>query len=195
MVTASPSETALRLALARPARLGGGRLICVDGPAGSGKSTLAAGIAALDSRAVVVTTDDLLDGWDGLPGLPALLDDLLAPLARGEDSSYLRYDWHAGRYAERVAVPRTPLLVVEGVGSGARVLADRRSLLVWVSAPADVRMRRGLARDGAAVAPHWRRWMAAEAAHFAEEGTAAAADLHVDGATHQIEPLRSQPIG
>ena len=32
-------------ALAQPARLGAGRLVCVDGPAGSGKSTLARAVA------------------------------------------------------------------------------------------------------------------------------------------------------
>ena len=157
--------------------------MCVDGPAGSGKTTLAAGLAALEPRAVVVHTDDLLDGWDGLPGLAASLDRLVGPLAEGADSCYRRYDWHAGRFAETVPVPWTPLLVIEGVGSGTRLLADRRTTLAWVSAPEDVRLARGLARDGADAEPHWRRWMVAEREHHATEGTRAAADVLVDGVT------------
>lgn len=179
MATPSPSETALRLALERPPSLGDARLICVDGPAGSGKTTLAAGIAALDPRAVVVNTDQLLDGWGGLPALPPLLAALLEPLARGADSSYLRYDWAAGRYGERVPVPWTPLLVVEGVGAGARLLAPYRTLLVWVSAPDEERLRRVVERDGQEVVPHLEDWVRDEGRHFAEEGTSTAADLRV----------------
>lgn len=181
MATASPSEV-LRTALARPGSPG--RIVCVDGPAGSGKTTLAAGIAALDPDAVVVNTDQLLDGWDGLPGLPPLLAALAAPIARGEDSSYRRYDWDAGRYAERVAVPWTPMLVIEGVGAGCRTLAPYRTLLVWVAAPDEERLRRVVARDGEAVAPYLDRWVADETAHFAAEGTRAAADLVIDASDH-----------
>lgn len=179
MATASPSESALRLALDRPATLGGGRLLCVDGPAGSGKTSLAAGVADLEPRAVVVNTDQLLDGWTGLPGLPALLADLVAPLARGEDSSYRRFDWDAGRYADRVVVPPTPLLVIEGVGSGCRLLAPYRTVLVWVDAADDDRVRRVVERDGPGVTTYLRAWMADESRHFAAEGTPAAADLVV----------------
>ncbi|WP_244927859.1 4-amino-4-deoxy-L-arabinose transferase [Nocardioides sp. W7] len=179
MATVSPSEAALRLARDRAPSLGAGRLICVDGPAGSGKTTLAAGIAALAPGAVVVNTDELLDGWGGLPTLPPRLAALIEPLSRGADSSYLRFDWHAGRYADRVEVPCSPLLVLEGVGAGTRLLAPYRTVLVWVSAPDDQRLRRVVERDGAGVEPYLAAWVADETEHFAAEGTRLAADLHV----------------
>lgn len=179
MATASPAEDALRLARERPPTLGDARLICVDGPAGSGKTTLAAQVAALEPRAVVVHTDELLDGWRGLPTLPTRLAALLEPLARGEDSSYLRYDWITGRYAESVPVPHSPLLVLEGVGSGARLLAAYRTVLIWVSAPDDERLRRVVERDGPLVEPHLAAWVADEVEHFAGEGTPLVADLRV----------------
>lgn len=186
MATASPSEPgaaaaeALRLVRSRPPTLGEGRLLCIDGPAGSGKTTLAAAVAALEPAAVVVHTDDLLDGWGDLPGLPARLEALLAPLGRGEPSSYLRYDWVAGRYAGSVPVAPGPLLVVEGVGAGCRATAPWRTTLVWVSAPDDLRLARGLARDGAALEPQWRRWLVDEAAHFRAERTADRAEMRVE---------------
>jgi len=194
VATASPAEAALRLARERPATLGSGRLICVDGPAGSGKTTLAAALAALEPQAVVVHTDELLDGWGGLPTLPTRLAELLEPLGRGVASSYLRYDWLAGRYAESVPVPRSPLLVLEGVGSGARVLAPYRTVLVWVSAPDDERLRRVVERDGPLVEPHLAAWVADEVAHFAAEGTRRSADLHVtrgDGPRSGTSGLRT----
>ena len=53
------------LAAARPATLGTGRLVCVDGPAGSGKTTLGAELAER-TGAQLVHGDDLMEGWRGL---------------------------------------------------------------------------------------------------------------------------------
>lgn len=170
------ADEALALAAERPATLGTGRLICVDGPAGSGKTTLAALLAAR-TGARVVHMDDLYDGWSGLPRVGDQLAGLLRPLAEGRPGRYRRYDWVAGAFAETVTVDPAPLLVLEGVGSGGRAHADLQTVLVWVSAPAEERLRRGLARDGAAAEPHWRRWMRDEAEHFEREGTRSRADL------------------
>jgi uridine kinase len=176
----SPSELVALLGT-RPPTLGAGRLLCLDGPAGSGKTTLAARIAALGpfagQPATVLHLDDLYDGWSGLPRLGEQLDTLLLPLDRGETGSYRRYDWAAGRFAETVAVPPSPLLIVEGVGSGLAAYARLRTLLVWVDVPAEVRLSRWRARDGAAAEPFIAGWQRAEEALFAREGTRAAADV------------------
>ncbi len=170
----------LELALARPPTLGGGRLICIDGPAGAGKTSLATAIARLHP-APVVHMDDLYDGWAGLPTVAGHLAGLLRPLAQGRPGSYRRYDWYAGAYAETVTVAPAPLLVVEGVGSGDRAHADLCTVLVWVTAPDDVRLQRGLARDGEALHEEWASWMAAEREHLVRECTEERADLTVAG--------------
>lgn len=183
MVTATPSEVAITVlarAQALPATLGSGRLICVDGPAGSGKTTLAAAIGAL-AGAPVVHMDSLYDGWDGLPHVVDQLDDLLLPLSDDRAGHYLRYDWDLQEYVETVTVVPAPLLVLEGVGSGSRAHADLCTVLVWVEAPPDLRLARGIERDGQAVEQHWRQWMQDEAEHFAREETRSRADLVVDG--------------
>ena len=179
------------LAFARPPTLGGGRLVCVDGPAGSGKTTLAAAVARLVADGVagsagrgsvrVVHLDDMYDGWTGLPRLTAQLDDLLHPLSRGEPGSYRRYDWVAEQFAERVTVAPVELLILEGVGAGSRAHAPLATVLTWVWAPAELRLSRGLQRDGRQAEPHWRQWMRDEATHHARERTRARADVLVDG--------------
>ncbi len=176
----SRARVLLELARSRPVTLGSGRLVCIDGPAGSGKTTLAAALAGLDPDAVVVHLDDLYDGWDGLARIEAQLGGLLEPLARDDTGTYRRYDWVAGRYAETVAVAPCGLLVLEGVGSGAARFAHLVTALAWVEAPFDVRLRRGLDRDGEPMRAHWERWQVAEAALFAREDTRARADLLVD---------------
>jgi uridine kinase len=155
--------------------------VAIDGPAGAGKTTLAAQIAALAPDAAVVHMDDLYEGWHGLPEVGHQLAGLLRPLAERLPGSYRRYDWEAGRFAETVTVEPTDLLVLEGVGSGCRMHDDLIGVLVWVEAPYDQRMRRGIARDGEAFAPHWQAWADAEELLFARHHTRQRADLIVDG--------------
>ncbi|HEX6151237.1 4-amino-4-deoxy-L-arabinose transferase [Nocardioides sp.] len=172
----------LDLALSRPPSLGPGRLVCVDGPAGSGKTTLAEALVRRQPGAAAVHMDDLFEGWDGLPTVDRQLGTLLSPLAQGLEGRYRRWDWHASSWGEQVTVRPVPLLVVEGVGSGSLVAEPFTTVLVWVEAPYDLRMRRGIARDGDDFAPFWERWAAAEALHFATHRTRERADLVVNGA-------------
>lgn len=131
--------------------------------------------------APVVHMDDLYDGWSGLPGVAEQLATLLRPLAAGAPGHYRRYDWHARAFAETVEVPPAPLVVVEGVGSGALAIADLHTVLVWIEVPRDVRLRRGIERDGEHLREEWLAWQAAEEAHFLRDRTRDRADLVVDG--------------
>jgi uridine kinase len=175
-------ESVLALLADRPATLGEGRLLCIDGPAGSGKTTLATAVAeGHQDTSRIVHMDDLYPGWSGLPQVDDQLEGLLIPLGEGRPGSYRRYDWVAGEYAETVAVPPVPLLILEGVGSGADRFAALQTVLVWVEAPHDLRMHRGIERDGDAFAPHWEQWAKDEQQLFAREATRDRADLRVDG--------------
>lgn len=187
-VTATPSGLAARVRSAVP-RCGTTRLVCVDGPSGSGKTTFAGHLsAALDCP--VLHLDDVYPGWDGLAdAVPLLHDGVVAPLCAGRPGAYRRWDWERSTFAGTVDVGRPPVLVVEGVSSGAQVIAAHAVLLVWVEAPRDERFRRGIARDGEAYRPHWERWAAQEDAHFAAEGTRARADVRLDGTNVAFRPL------
>jgi uridine kinase len=181
----------LALALDRPARLGTSarpvRLVCVDGPAGSGKTTMAADVeAAATARHVsarVVHMDDLYAGWGGLAAAPGTVArDLVGPLREGRPGGYRRYDWVTARFAEWVEVPPVPLLVLEGVGSGSPAYADAVTLLVWVEAPQEVRLARGVARDGERLRRRWEAWQSDEERHFARASTRDRADMIITSA-------------
>ena len=183
MATASPPDVArvvVDLASSRPAACGDVRVVCIDGPAGSGKTTLAAAVAGL-THAQVVHMDDLMDGWDGLGGTGPQLLSVVEPLAEGRAGAYRHFNWHLDRFDREVPVPVAPWLVVEGVGSGNPVVAGRVTVLVWVEAGEDLRLARGLERDGREMESRWRQFMADEVAVLAEHRTAERADVVVDG--------------
>lgn len=171
-----PSEV-LAHARARPATLGAGRLVCIDGLAGSGKTTLARAIVAQAPGAVLVSTDDMLEGWRGLAGLGASVDALLRPLAAGRTGHWRQWDWRADSWGELVSVEPPELLVLEGVGSASGPYADLVTTLVWVEAERGTRLARGLARDGEQERGHWLTWLDDEEALHARVGTRDRADL------------------
>ncbi len=165
--------------LTAPPTLGEGRLVCVDGPAGAGKTTLAGAVAGLAPTAVVVHCDDLLQGWQGLPGLADTVSELLRPLAAGRPGQWRRWDWTADGWAETHTVEPGGLLVLEGVGSWSPGIASWVGALVWVDAPSDLRLARGITRDGEGMRPQWIRWRRDEDELFARLGTREHADVVV----------------
>jgi uridine kinase len=162
------------------------RLVAVDGPSGSGKTVFALRLAE-ELDAPVLHTDDLLDGWDDQFTFWARLERLvLGPLRRGETATYQRYRWDLGKFGgDPVTVEPAPVVLLEGVSAARRAIRPELSLAVYVSAPRGLRFARAVERDGddsVAFRAYLERWRAAEDRHFAEDGTAAAADLIVDGA-------------
>jgi hypothetical protein len=166
------------------------KVVAIDGPSGSGKTDFTAALAARLPGAQILHMDDLYPGWGGLAQAVAdVHDQVLAPLARGERAAYRRWDWERERYAEWHHLPRTDLLLLEGVGSGAHPGWQLVSTLIWLEAGRAERFRRGIERDGAAYLPHWERWAAGEEALFGADGTRSRADLIIDTASRpEVDP-------
>ena len=187
--TTTVAELAARLDAA-PARLGDVRLVCIDGPAGSGKTTVAGRLAAaLGDAAALMHLEDLYAGWTLTGAVARLRAGVLRPLADGRTGTYHCYDWATERFsAEPTAVPIRPVLLVEGCGSSPRCLDPWATMRIWVEAPAQLRVARGLARDGDGMEAQWRRWQVTEAAEFAREDTRGRADVRLDGASPEFLP-------
>lgn len=179
-------------------------VVAIDGPSGSGKTTFAeqlrVGLGAIGRPSTVVHLDDLCPGWDGLDEVvPRTVEWILQPLAGGRTPRYRPYDWNAGGDAEwrEVAIPpcRNPILILEGVGAGSQACAPYLAILVWVDAPAALRMVRGIDRDGEDYRPHWERWAQQEKVMFARENTFARADVTIDGTSPDARPAsRTRPF-
>jgi para-aminobenzoate synthetase len=157
-------------------------VVAVDGPSGAGKTELADALTdALG--ATVLRVDDLVAGWRGLAEMPPVLArDVLTPLSLGQRPVARRWDWTHDRPGAVLRLDPDRYLVLDGCGSGARVVRPFLSLLVWVDAPPDIRYARTMARDGDVYEPWWDVWAEQERAHFAAEHTSAAADVRLRSA-------------
>ncbi|MBL8928765.1 MAG: hypothetical protein JNL54_01450 [Kineosporiaceae bacterium] len=180
-VLTEAADQLVRLLLAAPevapGLVPGRRVLAVEGRSGAGKSAIARivhdRLTAEGWPVTAVSMDELYPGWDGLEaGVDLLLDGVLVPFTRGAPEVLVRrWDWQGGRpgAVEHRAAGR--LLVVEGVGCGARRCAPHLSVLAWLEAPDAARKARALARDGRAYAPHWDRWAAQEVEHYDRQRT------------------------
>jgi hypothetical protein len=134
--------------------------------------------------------DDFL-AWDDLTEFwPRLEREVLEPLFLGRSCRYQRRDWandNLGRgLGDFREVPFSQTVLLEGIGAGRRALASRLSYLVWVEAPAWLRLARGLERDGEEARGLWEGFMPGEQAFHDAEDTRARANLVVDGASFGV---------
>lgn len=170
-------DAVVALARASEPRCGDVVVIAIDGLSGSGKTTLARDVSQT-LGAPVVHMDSIYPGWDGLAdAVPLLVAQVLEPLARGERAAYRVWDWEREEWNGRAEVPETDLLVIEGCGSSVGPAGDFAAVRVFMEAPREERMRRGLARDGESYRPHWERWAAQEAELYAAHRTRERAHL------------------
>ena len=155
--------------------------IGIGGRGGAGKSTLAARI----DDAQVVSTDEFWDG-DGFE-LPRLRAEVFEPLLDGCNARYAAWDWDARRPGgTRVVEPRG-IVVVEGVCALHRMFRDDYDVRVWVDAPYETRLARGVARDGEAARATWvETWMPSEDRYIAADNPIECADVVVDGSDRPV---------
>jgi uridine kinase len=177
-----------------PPRCGDVRLVAIDGPGGAGKSVFAGRLAKCLGDAPIVHTDDFASWDEPIEWWHRLEAEVLGPLERGEPVRYQAYDWVKRQLGNWRELPASDVVVLEGVSSGRRAVADRLSLAIWVETPRGARLGRGIARDGQAMRPQWEQWMAEEEAHYALERTRDRADVIADGAPSMAHDPESEYV-
>ena len=168
------------------------RLVLVDGLGGAGKSVLAAALAGKLGAPVVCGDDfyrpsaqrrrEVAEGIGASFDWRRLERQVLAPLSRGEGARYQQYDWDEDRLGDWISLRGPETVVVEGVYLLRAELRRYTSVSIWVDTPRDVRLTRGIERDGEAARSRWtEEWMPAEDAYVSAMRPEASATLVVDG--------------
>ena len=184
----------------RPPRAGSTKVIGIDGHGGSGKSTLAEHLAG-SIGAETVHTDDFAS-WDNPKNWwPLLIERIFEPLKSGQRTlSYRRSQWWPGHEPEPVVdQPVTPALILEGVGSLRREFRQFLSVAIFVDAPKEICIERGITRDAAMgtkeeVLERWNSYFDDEMQYMARHEPERFADIVLDGTVpFEGQLIRAEP--
>jgi len=179
-------------------RVDGARIVGVDGPSGSGKSTLARRLLARTPGARIVQIDDFVSWPDFAGWWPRFEAQVLQPVIAGRDARYQVRDWVNDEFGTSLAgwktLPWSPVVVLEGVTCTRRAAAPHLAYSIWVDSPEQLRLDRGIARDGEDHRDLWLTWMREEREFFAADGTAQRADLRIDGAPSVAHDPETQVV-
>ena len=158
------------------------KIVAIDGRGGAGKSTLAERIASALGDAPIVQTDDFASWENPFDWWPQCIEQVLRPLSEGGRAVYRRNRFNTREHGETVEIDGSPeIVVLEGVSASRLAFDSYLAFRIWVEAPAEIRLARGLERDGTAIEPQWRKWMEQEDAWIASEHPMERADLVVSG--------------
>ena len=158
-------------------------LIGVDGCGGSGKSTFAKEITKLSSKITIIHMDDFyLSSNSRIKGtaqeMPIGADfdwqrlrkQVLVPLSNNEEGNYQRHDWCSDSLSEWHRVFNGGIVIIEGVYSTRKELADFYDFKILVDCPRELRLKRGIERDGESARDMWEKiWMVAEDKYMNED--------------------------
>jgi uridine kinase len=172
------------------APVNGIRIVGVDGRSGAGKSLLASRLSTL-LTAPVIEIDDFVS-WDCFAGWwPRFDEQVLSPLLSGRDATYQARDW-TDWYGSTLGGWKTqrwsPTIILEGVTCTRRDTVGRLTYAIWVEAPAEMRLARGMARDSRFPGKEdlWKQWMREEDEFFLADETRERADRIVDTSTFGV---------
>jgi uridine kinase len=158
------------------------RLVGIDGCGGAGKTTFAQRlVAAANGEWQVVHTDDFATHEEPVEWWPRMLAQVIEPLSRKQPATFQPYDWVHRCPSDETTVAPADVVLIEGVGATRKAWRNRLALRIWVDTDSELRLRRGLDRDGEQLAEFWRDWRIAEDRYVAEEQPQQHADLVVAG--------------
>lgn len=157
-------------------------IVAIDGLGGAGKSTLAERLAR-ELDAPIVHTDDFASWENPIEWWPDLIEKVLRPIAAGRPARFRPTSW-GGPTRPQIAIRPGNFVVLEGVSASREAFRPFLAFSIWVETPQDVRLRRGLDRDGEQARADWARWMAEEDAYVEREQPSARADVVLRGDEH-----------
>jgi uridine kinase len=173
----------------RRPKVGNTLFIAVDGRGGSGKSTLAKYLSE-KLNAEVVRTDDFASWENPFDWWPLLIEQVFQPIRNGTRT--LHYPGASGwdnLRSERVAgQPVTEIMILEGVSSSRKEFRQYISLSIFIDAPKDISLRRGLERDRlkgkrseSELIRLWEGWSSEEDIYLQRDDPKRHADIVIDG--------------
>jgi len=169
-------------------------LVAIDGCGGSGKSTLAEHIVSKHGSGQIIHMDDFYkQSSKRLPfemnekeiaedyDIKRLIQDVINPITNGREASYQRYDWVFDELKEGHVVQPNGLIIVEGIYSICEQLHSKYDVKIFVECSKELRLKRGLERDGENALDFWKQWMIGEDKYLQEQKPQDRSDFIISG--------------
>ncbi len=169
-------------------------IIAIDGGGGSGKTTLASMISAEFTGSSIVHMDDFyklkksrdISDLSKAPcgyeyDIDRLIANVINPLLSNKKSIYQIYNWNTDSLDNKVEIEPNNILIIEGCYSLIIQLREYYNLKIFVETDRDVRLKRGLIRDGEAALEFWNNWMQGEDKYFNDQHVKDIADFVFNG--------------
>lgn len=169
-------------------------LVAIDGCGGSGKSTLAEYIVSRYVGGQIIHMDDFYKPSNERSQLDIskkesradydiirLRQDIIFPILNGMEARYQRYDWNEDKLAEWHTVEPKGLIIIEGVYSISEQLHNKYDFKIFVECNRELRLKRGLVRDGENALDFWEHWMIGEDKYLQEQKPRDRADYIISG--------------
>ena len=155
------------------------RIVAIDGPGGAGKSSLAIRLAH-ELDAPIIHTDDFASWENPVDWWPELITRALVPLAAGAPARYQPTRW--GKEERKpVLIEPASFVILEGVTASRQAFRPYLAYSIWIETPRDLRLKRGLERDGEHARAQWEQWMEEEDRYVERERPAEHADWVLSG--------------
>jgi uridine kinase len=179
------------------------RMIAIDG-GGAGKTTFASCLQNEIAGSFIVKIDDFYRppqlrspivstqtinpnfDWDRFRTL------VLEAIKNNNPVCYQLYDFKIGTLSGNIVqVPRDATIIVEGVWSLQQAFMDFYDYRIWLEAPAETRLERGMLRDGEGMRKEWEQeWIPADQYYQKTSKPHLHADCVVDSANSDFKSNR-----
>ena len=156
-------------------------IVAIDGRSASGKTTFAERLA-LFLNAPLVHTDDVAWHHSFFDWWPLIIQHILEPFEAGQPIDWTPEAWSARGRTGSILVPKSPVLLVEGVSATRRELTPWIDFPIWSETNLQVAEKRGLERDGPENSDFWFEWQNSERPFLEQDRPWERAQLIVDGA-------------
>lgn len=157
------------------------KIVAIDGLGGAGKSSLAKHLARELGDAQILRTDDFASWENPLNWWTRLIEEALEPLSRNQPARYRRTDWGSEDHEEWGEVVPAEFVILEGVSASREAFRPFLIYSIWIETPRELRLGRGLERDGEEARAQWEQWMAEEDDYVRREEPQERADLVLPG--------------
>jgi uridine kinase len=156
-------------------------VVGVDGRSASGKTTFAKRLSS-ELNTPLVHTDDVAWHHSFFDWWPLMLEEIIMPFRAGQVIDWKPEAWIKQRREGSIVVPKSSILILEGVSATRQELSHHVDLPIWVETDTQIAETRGLERDGPDGHDFWFEWQAGEQPFLEHDKPWDRAKLIVDGA-------------